>query len=92
MPYLNYHRPCFFPVTEIDAKGRQRKHYRYQDLMTPCDKLKSLSNANQNLKQGVSWKHLDCLAEEMSDNEAARRMNKAREILFHNLNRQIGVA
>lgn len=91
-PYLNYHRPCFFPVTEIDAKGRQRKHYRYENMMTPYDKLRSLSNANQNLKQGESWQHLDRLAEEMSDNEAAMRMNRAREKLFNNLNRQTGVA
>ncbi|MEE8433462.1 MAG: integrase [bacterium] len=91
-PYLNYHRPCFFPVTEIDAKGRQRKHYRYEDLMTPYDKLKSLPNASQYLKQGMSWEHLDHLAGEMSDNEAAKRMNKAKEKLFHKLNRQVGAA
>jgi transposase InsO family protein len=91
-PYLNYHRPCFFPVTEIDAKGRQRKHYPYEALMTPHDKLKSLTNAIQYLKQGVSWQHLDRLAEEMSDNEAAKRMNKARERLFNTLNRQTGAA
>ncbi len=91
-PYLNYHRPCFFPVTEIDAKGRQRKHYRYEDLMTPYDKLKALPNATQYLKQGITWQYLDRLAGEMSDNEAAGRMNKAKEKLFYNLNQQAGVA
>ncbi|WP_419641125.1 integrase catalytic domain-containing protein [Thiolapillus sp.] len=28
-PYLNYHRPCFFPTTITDAKGKQRKTYAY---------------------------------------------------------------
>jgi hypothetical protein len=41
-PYLNYHRPCFFPVIEIDDKGRQRKRYLYENLMTPYEKFKSL--------------------------------------------------
>ena len=35
MPYLNFHRPCFFPTTEIDAKGKAVKRYRYKDMMTP---------------------------------------------------------
>jgi hypothetical protein len=81
-PYLNYHRPCHFPVTEVDAKGRQRKHYRYQDLMTPYDKLKSLPHASQYLKEEWSWEKLELLAGEMSDNEAARRKTLARDKLF----------
>ena len=59
---------------------------------TPYDKLKSLPNATQYLKQGVSWQHLDRLAGEMNDNEAAKRMNKARERLFHTLYQQTGAA
>jgi hypothetical protein len=27
-PYLNFHRPCAQPDTEIDDKGRQRRRYR----------------------------------------------------------------
>jgi transposase InsO family protein len=49
--YLNYHRPCqtpryALPTESIDAKGKCRKHDRYQDLMTPYDKLKSLPQAD----------------------------------------------
>jgi len=91
-PYLNYHRPCFFPVTEIDAQGRQRKRYRYEDLMTPYDKLKSLPHAGSYLKPGVCWEYLDLLAGGMSDNQAAERLNAARERLFKTLNRQTGAA
>ena len=91
-PYLNYHRPCFFPVTQIDAKGRQRKRYPYEALMTPYDKLRSLPGAERYLKPGVGWCQLDRLAGERSDHEAARRMNRARERLFQTLNRHPGVA
>lgn len=90
--YLNYHRPCFFPSVELDAKGRQRKRYRYQDLMTPYDKLRSLPDAGQYLKPGVSWETLDTLATELNDNEAARRMNEARDTLFQSLTKGAGVA
>ncbi|WP_421621720.1 hypothetical protein [Alkalilimnicola ehrlichii] len=46
-PYLNFHRPCFFPTEAIDDKGRVCKRYRYEDMMTPYDKLKSLPDADQ---------------------------------------------
>ena len=49
-PYVNFHRPCFFPRTTIDAKGRQRRLYRYEDMMTPFDKLASLPNVETMVK------------------------------------------
>lgn len=86
-PYLNYHRPCFFPKTETDAKGRQRKRYCYEEMMTPHEKLKSLPNASQYLKRGGSLKKLERIAMEMSDHEAAQRMTLARDKLFQDLRR-----
>ncbi len=90
--YVNYHRPCFFSHTQLDAKGRLRKRYRYEDLMTPYDKLRSLPDAGAYLRPGVSWEHLDHLAGAMSDHEAATRMNEARDQLFRVLNRHFTVA
>ena len=84
--YLNYHRPCHFPTESIDAKGKRRKHYRYQDLMTPYDKLKSLPQAEQSLKPGITFESLDAIATQCSDNEAARRLNQARAELFQLIN------
>lgn len=86
-PYLNFHRPCFFPTEEIDARGRLRKHYRYQDMMTPYEKLKSLPNARQYLKPDSSFDTLDALAYAMSDNEAAQHLNEARAQLFRSINK-----
>jgi hypothetical protein len=51
-PYLNYHRPCFFPGTRTDHNGKQRKVYRYETMMTLYDKLKSLPDAKDYLKPG----------------------------------------
>jgi len=86
-PYLNYHRPCFFPTEYTDDKGRLRKKYRYQDMMTPYEKLKSLPNAQHSLKPGVSFEQLDAITKECNDNEAAQRLNQARATLFQLINK-----
>ena len=80
--YVNYHRPCFFPKTIEDPKGKLRKIYNYEDMTTPYEKLKSLTRAEQYLKPGVTFEILDALACEMTDNEAADRLQAARQYLF----------
>lgn len=82
IPYVNYHRPCFFPEVFTDDKGKQRKRYRYEQMMTPYEKLKSLPDAGQFLKPGRSFQSLDDSAYAISDNEAARRLQQARHKLF----------
>ncbi len=81
-PYLNFHRPCLFPVEEVDAKGRVRKRYPHANVMTPYEKLKSLPNAAACLKPGTSFDELDAIANGISDNDAARALNQARDRLF----------
>ena len=87
-PYLNFHRPCFFPETIVDAKGKQRKRYPYDRMMTPYDKLKSLPNAEHFLKPGLTFEQLDAQAKEMSDNEAAEQLHKQRVTLFKQIHEQ----
>jgi transposase InsO family protein len=89
VPYVNYHRPCFFPETFTDAKGKQRKRYRYERMMTPYDKLKSLPNADQFLKPGLSFQSLDDIAYAISDNEAAHRLQQARYQLFEAIDERL---
>ncbi len=84
-PYINYHRPCLFPRTEVDEKGKQRKKYLYDDMMTPYDKLKSLSDATQYLKLGMTFQMLDDMANEMTDNQAADLLQKQRKALFKHI-------
>jgi len=39
-------------MPSLITKVWQRKRYRYEDMMTPYDKLKSLADANEYLKPG----------------------------------------
>lgn len=84
-PYVNYHRPCFFPETVTDAKGKERKKYRYEGMMTPYEKFKSIPDASQYLKDGVTIEQLDAQAAKMSDNDAALALNNARKKLFRDI-------
>ena len=84
-PYVNYHRPCFFPHTSIDNKGRQRRLYRYQDMMTPFDKLTSLPSIETHLKPGISLAALQSEASARSDSDAARSLNRAKTALFEQI-------
>lgn len=81
-PYINFHRPCFFPETFTDNKGKQRKIYHYKDMMTPYDKFKSLPNAKDYLKPDTDFEILDQIAAKISDNEAADQLQRARQKLF----------
>ena len=81
-PYINFHRPCFFPETRTDNSGKQRKVYLYENIMTPYDKLKSLRHAKIYLKPRISFEILDKLAHQISDNQAADQLQKARRKLF----------
>jgi hypothetical protein len=80
--YLNYHRPCLFASIEIDPKGKEVKKYKYEDIYTPYEKFKSLPNATQYLKEGITFEELDYKANMISDGEAARQMNIALRKLF----------
>jgi hypothetical protein len=77
-PYLNYHRPCGFATLLTDRRGRRRRVYRAADYMTPYEKLKSLPDAEQTLKPGITWELLDQFARRMSDTEWARKMRQAK--------------
>lgn len=87
-PYVNFHRPCFFAESILDEKGKLRKHYRLEHMMTPYEKLKSLPNAARFLKPGVAFEHLDQLATALSDNAAAAKLNEARAQLFQSIQRR----
>ena len=87
-PYVNFHRPCFFPETITDAKGKQRKRYRFETMMTPYEKFRSLPQPQQYLKPGITLEQLETTATAMSDNEAAAKLNEAKQHLFQHINRR----
>jgi hypothetical protein len=88
VPYINYHRPCFYPDIIVDDKGKERKKYRYESMMTPYEKFKSLPNSETYLKKGLSFEELDKIAMKTTDSEAARRLQRARIKLFQTIDGQ----
>jgi len=86
-PYINFHRPCFFPVMTIDQKGKVKKKYPYEKINTPYEKLKSLPRVETYLRPSITLDKLDAIANQMSDNKFAERMGKARSKLFKQTNR-----
>ena len=78
--YLNYHRPCAFATDKADSKGKIKK--KYESWMNPYEKFKSLENAEQYLKEGISFSDLDNLAYSKSDNDFAKDMLKEKEKMF----------
>ncbi|MDT8843247.1 hypothetical protein ParKJ_38085 [Paraburkholderia fungorum] len=46
-PYLNFHRPCYFAVDTMDARGRIRETYPTEMIMTPWARLHSISHFEQ---------------------------------------------
>ena len=87
-PYINFHRPCLFPVPHIDKKGKVKKRYPYEEMNTPYDKLKSLPKSDKFLKPGITFEQLDAIALAISDNEAAKKMNEAKLKLFKTIFKQ----
>ena len=81
-PYLNYHRPCGFAEIQTLARGKKRRFYRTDDYQTPFEKFTSLADWQQYLKDGVSAEFLHRQAKQISDTEAARRMQKAKTALL----------
>lgn len=72
--YLNYHRPCGFATVTMDARGKRKRVYKTADYATPYEKLRSLPEAKNYLKEGISFEKLDRIANRMSDTECARKM------------------
>ena len=82
-PYLNYHRPCAQADVKIDEKGRKR--IRYKRYQTPLETLSLLEKPAQYLRDGLSMNALKRVAAAISDTDAARRMQEAKNKLFEKL-------
>jgi transposase InsO family protein len=79
-PYLNYHRPCGVPETVTNAKGKQRRVYRW--YATPWEILRQLPDLARHLQSGTTQADLEKRAGAESDTAAAVRMQEAKRTLF----------
>ncbi len=91
-PYLNFHRPCLFPESVTDAKGKTRKRYPRHLIKTPFEKLKSIPDAKTYLKKTVTLKNLEKEAAKHADNAAAEKLNQARKQIFLSIHNRSKVA
>ena len=69
-------------MTKINAKGKEEKVYKYKNMMTPCEKLLSIPNVEDYLKPGVTAESLRAIAQEQTDNQAAKTLQQAKQQLF----------
>ena len=79
-PYLNYHRPCGVPEVATNAKGKQRRVYRW--YATPWEILRQLPDLARRLQPGTTQADLEERAGAKSDTAAALQMQEAKRKLF----------
>ena len=91
-PFLNFHRPCLFATERADAKGKVRRTYRREDVLTPLEKLKSLPGAASFLKEGAGFDALDRAPAAQTDMQAAKSVNRARDELFRKVHGAVPAA
>lgn len=89
--YLNYHRPCAFATEKRDKKGKVKKVYKQEDYMIPYKKLRSLKNAKDYLKENVSFKSLDKIANRYTDNQMAEIVQRELTKLSSSIDYKIAV-
>src|SRR5207302_10447962 len=85
-PYLNFHRPCGVPEIIENAKGKQRRIYRW--YATPWEILRQLPDLARHLRPEVTVEALNRKAASSSDTAAARTMQKAKRRLFASFERR----
>jgi len=71
----------------IDIRGKIKK--KYETYMTPIQKLLSVPNMEEHLREGVTKESLIAETKKLTHMEAARKVFDAREKLFREIKRKI---
>jgi transposase InsO family protein len=86
-PWLNLHRPCMFATDTVSPKGKVVKRYRHEDVKTPLEALKQLSDKGLvRLKTDMTLLALQAQADAKTDLAAAQEMQRAKAELFRQFN------
>jgi len=72
---------------EFSALSVGEKYDWIEEVMTPYGKLKSLPQAENYLRLGITFEGLEKISNQMSDNQFAERMVNARSNLFQQISR-----
>jgi len=84
-PYLNFHRPCGVPELKVNAKGKQKRVYRW--YATPWEILRQMPDVARHLKAELTIAQLDQQAQAQSDTQAAAEMQAAKRKLWSSFKR-----
>ena len=79
-PYLNFHRPCGVREIKTEKNGKQKVVYKW--YATPWEILRQLPTVSRCLKAEVTVSELNRITGQVSDTEAAKRMQKEKAKLF----------
>ena len=79
-PYLNFHRPCGVPELGVNAKGKEKRVYRW--YATPWEILRQVPDVASHLKTEVTIALLDQQAQAKTDTQAAEEMQGAKRKLW----------
>jgi len=79
-PYLNFHRPCGVAEISTNAKGKQRRVYRW--YATPWEILRQLPDLARHLREETTQADLERRAGAESDTQAGGKMQEAKRKLF----------
>jgi transposase InsO family protein len=85
-PYLNFHRPCGVPELRRNARGKQRRVYRW--YATPWEILRQVPDVARYLRPGITLEQLEQIAARETDTVAAKKMQQAKQRLFAGLSRK----
>lgn len=85
-PYLNFHRPCGVPELVVNAKGKEKRVYRW--YATPWEILRQVPGVASYLKADVTIAQLEEQAKAKSDTQAAEEMQAAKQKLFSTFHRR----
>ncbi len=87
-PYVNLHRPSLFGRERTDPTGKRRRIYDPNEVRTPLERLAELPQTAYELKPGITLEALLSQAHAVTDNDAARALQRARATLFQSINRR----
>ena len=78
--FLDYHRMCAYPTIVVLENGKKIR--KYEETMTPCQKLLSIPQVEKYLRPGVTVTSLGEKMLRMSHIESVKIMHEAKQKLF----------
>jgi hypothetical protein len=85
-PYINFHRYCGFATEYINEKGKIKK--KYETYMTPIQKLLSLPECTEYLKEGMTKESLIDEERKVTHFESAKEVFVERQKMFRDINKR----